>query len=139
MENKQPSRFGNFFKKVMLYGGGIMAITGAIFRWMDMPFIYTFLFSIVGFTLLAYYAIFFITQIPYKPFNNTEIDKKLQPLWSFTAYLLGIGLAIVFMGLLFLLMRWPGAYIQTITGATGVLVSFFVWLYYRKKRKQYEI
>ena len=136
MENKQPSRFGNFLKKAMLYGGGIMAITGTIFRWLDIPF---FLFSIVGFTLLAYYAIFFITQIPYKPFNNTEIDKKLQPLWSFTAYLLGIGLAIVFMGLLFLLMRWPGANIQTITGATGVLASFFVWLYYRKKRKQYEI
>ena len=136
MENKQPSRFGNFLKKAMLYIGGIMAIIGVIVQWMDIPF---FLFSIVGFSLLAYYAIFFITQIPYKPFNNTEIDKKLQPLWSFTAYLLGIGLAIVFMGLLFLLMRWPGAYIQTITGATGVLVSFFVWLYYRKKRKQYEI
>ncbi len=139
MENKQPSRFGNFLKKAMLYVGGIMAIIGAIVQLMDMPFIYSFLFSIVGFSLLAYYAIFFITQIPYKPFNNTEIDKKLQPLWSFTAYLLGIGLAIVFMGLLFLLMCWPGAYIQTITGATGVLVSFFVWLYYRKKRKQYEI
>lgn len=136
MENKQPSRFGNFLKKAMLYIGGIMAIIGVIVQWMDIPFS---LFSIVGFSLLAYYAIFFITQIPYKPFNNTEIDKKLQPLWSFTAYLLGIGLAIVFMGLLFLLMRWPGAYIQTITGATGVLVSFFVWLYYRKKRKQYEI
>ena len=139
MENKQPSRFGNFLKKAMLYVGGIMAIIGAIFKWMDMPFIYTFQFIIVGFSLLAYYAIFFITQIPYKPFNNTEIDKKLQPLWSFTAYLLGIGLAIVFMGLLFLLLRWPGANIQTITGATAVLASFFVWLYYRKKRKQYEI
>lgn len=137
MENKQPSRFGNFLKKAMLYGGGIMALAGTFLQLADLPL--KSIFSVFGFSFLALYAFIVIPKTPYKPLNDSEIDEKLHPLWTFSVILLGYGLSVLLIGLLYLLRNWPSPYIMIIVGVGGIVISFFMWLYYRKKRKQYEI
>ena len=121
-------KFKPFMLKVAIMGGALLLVA-LVLKLAGVH--YNDALLTVGFGTLAVVA-FFLGQM----FPGTH--RVGAPLWKFTMTLTGYSLAAALIGLLFIIMHWPGGDKLMILGAGCLAVCAIAWLvyllYYKKNK-----
>ena len=126
-------KFRPFMLKVAIMGGAMLLVALVL----ELAGVhYNDALLMVGFGTLAIVA-FFLGQM----FPGTH--RVGAPLWKFAMTLTGYSLAAALIGLLFIIMHWPGGDKMMLIGVGCVAVCAIAWLvyllYYNKKNKDKQI
>ena len=111
--------------------GAFLTIVGLVLKLAGVPF--NFSLFIVGIGTLAVVAFFLDKIFPYRSSDN---NLRLAPIWNFVMRLSGYTLAVLLMGLLFVMFHWPGGKMLLIIGIGSVVGCAIAWLFFFIQRNK---
>lgn len=126
----QSPRYKSFMLKLAVFSA-ILTVVGLVLKWAGVPFNFTLL--IVGFSTLAFVALFLHKIFPYRASDN---NPRLAPIWNFAMCLSGFALAVLFLRVLFVLLHWPGGKVMLITSLIAMVGCGVGWLFYLIQRNK---
>lgn len=117
---------------------GFIALAALILKLIPLPGSATFLILSLSLLSIIYYlfGFAFFNQIQFKKIFNKDSYKELSNLRIIGAIAVGIVLAIICIGLLFKLQRWPGARINLFMGLILSLIVLIIALIKYSKSKE---
>ena len=126
----QLPKFRKFMLELAVFGA-FLTIVGLVLKLAGVPF--NFSLFIVGIGTLAVVAFFLDKIFPYRSSDNSL---RLAPIWNFAMRLSGYTLAVLLMGLLFVMFHWPGGKMLLIVGLVAVVGCGLAWLFYLMQRNK---
>ena len=130
----QSPQFKPFMKKLALMAA-VCTLGGLLLKLFVMPGGAPLL--TMGCGTLAVVAFMLGWLFPY-PYSTEDEDyfKGLMPIWNFSMTCTGFALSMGLMGLLFLLMHWPGGRQLLLLTAITLAACGIAWLYYFHLKKK---
>ena len=120
-------QFKAFMKKLALMAG-LVIMVGLLMKLFHMEGASPLLTAGCG-TLAI--VTFFLGRLFPCPYQNG------RPIWTFAMTITGYALSVVILGLLFMMMHWPGGRQMMAIGAGALAICAIAWLFYLRKYKNH--
>ena len=130
----QSPQFKSFMRLLAIVGG-IATVIGLIMKLLGLEGGSPMLIVGVGMLAVVAFLLGWIFPCPHS-IDDVNYVGGMQPVWRFAMTLTGWSLSTGLMGMLFMLMHWPGGMKMLILGCGSLAVSCIAWLYYFKLSKK---